>query len=207
MDSKIEQVIGEIEDFIENCKYQPFSNSKIVVDKDELDELLADLRRKTPEEIKKYQRIIRNQERILADAKTEAEKIIAQAQVHTTELISEHQIMQQAYEQANEVVVIATNQAREILSKATADANEIRWGAIEYTDNILHDLEEIIGNAMETTRARTENLLGSLQKCYEELEGNRRSMVPPQMNPSQFQDSSAAEEEAPVPEIQMPDIS
>ena len=114
--------------------------------------------------------------------------------------------MQQAYEQANEVVVIATNQAREILSKATADANEIRWGAIEYTDNILHDLEEIIGNAMETTRARTENLLGSLQKCYE-LEGNRRSMVPPQMNTSQFQDSSAAEEEAPVPEIQMPDIS
>ena len=31
MDSKIEQVIGEIEDFIENCKYQPFSNSKIVI--------------------------------------------------------------------------------------------------------------------------------------------------------------------------------
>ena len=56
MSSKIEQVIDEIEDFVEHCRYQPLSNTKIVVNKDELDDLLADLRRKVPDEIKNYQR-------------------------------------------------------------------------------------------------------------------------------------------------------
>ena len=73
--------------------------------------MIAELRNKSPEEIKRYQKIISNKEAILADAQRKADQIIAQAQVETTQLVSEHQIMQQAYAQANEVVMIATKQA------------------------------------------------------------------------------------------------
>ena len=52
--SKIEQIITEIEEYIDNCKFQPLSTSKIIVNKDEIDELLAELRLRTPDEIKKY---------------------------------------------------------------------------------------------------------------------------------------------------------
>ena len=52
--SKIEQIITEIEEYIDNCRFQPLSNTKIVVNKEEIDELLAELRLKTPDEIKKY---------------------------------------------------------------------------------------------------------------------------------------------------------
>ena len=52
--SKIEQIITEIEEYIDNCKFQPLSTSKIIVNKDDIDELLAELRLRTPEEIKKY---------------------------------------------------------------------------------------------------------------------------------------------------------
>ncbi len=93
MSNKIEQIIDEIEDYIENCKYQPFSNSRIVVDKDEIEDLLSELRRRMPDEIKRYQRMISNKEAILADAQAKADAIIAQAEVHTTELVSEHEIM------------------------------------------------------------------------------------------------------------------
>lgn len=51
--SKIEQIITEIEEYIDNCKFQPLSTSKIIVNKDEIDELLAELRLRTPDEIKK----------------------------------------------------------------------------------------------------------------------------------------------------------
>ena len=68
MSSKMEQIIGEIEDFIDGCKYQPLSNTKIIVNKEELEELIAELREKTPEEVKRYQKIISNKEAILADA-------------------------------------------------------------------------------------------------------------------------------------------
>ena len=122
MSSRMEQIIEEIEEYIDNCKYQPLSSTKIVVNKDELEELLTELEMKTPEEIKRYQKIISNKEAILADAQAKADAIIAQAQVQTSELVSEHQIMQQAYAQANEVVMIATKQAQEILDKATNDA-------------------------------------------------------------------------------------
>ena len=114
MSSRMEQIIEEIEEYIDNCKYQPLSSTKIVVNKDELEELLTELKMKTPEEIKRYQKIISNKEAILADAQAKADAIIAQAQVQTSELVSEHQIMQQAYAQANEVVMIATKQAQEL---------------------------------------------------------------------------------------------
>ncbi len=193
MSSKIEQAIEEIEDFIENCKFQPFSNSKIIVDKDEMDNLLAELRHRTPDEIKRYQKMISNKEAILADAKAKAQSIIEKAQVHTTELISEHQIMQQAYAKANEVVLSATNQAQEILDNATNDANDIRMGAIQYTDDMLNSLEEIIVTAMETTTARTESLLGSLQVCYDKVSTNRRELAPAEMEAAQSQETQTAQ--------------
>ena len=62
--SKIEQIITEIEEYIDNCKFQPLSTSKIIVNKDEIDELLAELRLRTPDEIKKYQKIIANKDAI-----------------------------------------------------------------------------------------------------------------------------------------------
>ena len=58
MSSRIEQIIEEIEEYIDSCKFQPLSTSKIIVNKDQMDELLRELRMKTPDEIKRYQKII-----------------------------------------------------------------------------------------------------------------------------------------------------
>ena len=73
MSRKIEQLIDEIEEYIDSCKYQPLSNSKILVNKEEIDELLRELRMKTPDEIKRYQKIIANRDAILADAQAKAD--------------------------------------------------------------------------------------------------------------------------------------
>ena len=154
MSSRIEQVIDEIEEYIEGCKPKFMSSTEIIVNKDEIDELLRELRMKTPDELKRYQKIISNKEAILNDAKAKAEALINEATVHTNELINEHEIMQQAYAQANEVVMIATKQAQEILDKATNDANNIRMGAIQYTDSSLKNIEEILSHAIEGSQAR-----------------------------------------------------
>ena len=47
MSSRIEQIIEEIEEYVDSCKYQPLSTTKIVVNKEELEELLRELRLKT----------------------------------------------------------------------------------------------------------------------------------------------------------------
>lgn len=186
MSSRMEQIIEEIEEYIDSCKYQPLSNTKIVVNRDELEELLTELRMKTPEEIKRYQKIISNKEAILADAQAKADAIIAQAQIQTSELVSEHQIMQQAYAQANEVVMIATKQAQEILDNATNDANNIRTGAIQYTDDILKSLEDVISNAIDTSQARYDSLHNSLQGFLDIVTVNRA-----ELSPAEAQEKSA----------------
>ena len=100
MSSRIEQIIEEIEEYIDSCKFQPLSTSKIIVNKDQMDELLRELRMKTPDEIKRYQKIIANKDAILADAQAKADSMLEEAQIHTNELVSEHDrrflIMQQA---------------------------------------------------------------------------------------------------------------
>lgn len=178
MASKIEQIIDEIEEYIDNCKTYPLSSAKIIVNKDEIEELLSELRSKTPEEIKRYQKIISNKEAILADAQAKADAILAQAQIKTDELISEHQIMQRAYAQANEVVMSATKQAQDILDTATNDANSIRMGAMQYTDDMLKNLENAIARSMEAARVRHDSYIGSLQEFYNIISTNRAELNP-----------------------------
>ena len=86
--------------------------------------------------------------------------------------------MQQAYAQANEVVMIATKQAQEILDNATNDANNIRMGAMQYTDDILRNLEMSISHAMDSAKARHDNYMASLQEFYDVVSSNRAELNP-----------------------------
>ncbi len=174
--SKIEQIITEIEEYIDNCRFQPLSNTKIVVNKEEIDELLAELRLKTPDEIKKYQRIIANKDAILRDAKSKADAMLSKAQEQTSELVSEHEIMQQAYAQANDIVQQATEQAQQILDSATADANAIRTGAVQYTDDVLANLQNIITHSMENINIKYDNLMKSLSTSLDVVNANRQEL-------------------------------
>ena len=178
MSSKIEQLIDEIEDYIDGCKYQPLSKTNIIVNKEEIDELLRELRMKTPDEIKRYQKIITNKEVILNDARTKAEALIKDATVQTTELINEHEIMQQAYAQANEVVRMATMQAQEILNNATLEANGVRTSAMQYLDEMLANLENAMTATLATTTEHYESFYNTISGYNETVKANRAELRP-----------------------------
>ena len=178
MSSKIEQLIDEIEDYIENCKPKFMSSTDIIVNKDEIDELLRELRMKTPEEIKHYQKIISNKEAILADARAKAESLIKEATIQTNELINEHEIMQQAYAQAGEIVKMATNQAQEILDQAAMEANAMRQAAVEYTDAQLRDLEYKLSHAVDVAALNYDKLISQLNEDLAAISANRAQLYP-----------------------------
>ncbi len=194
MSSRIEQIIEEIEEYIDGCKHQTLSPSNIIVNKEQIEELLQELRTKTPEEIKRYQKIISNKEAILADAQAKADSIIAQAQIETNELVSEHQIMQQAYAQANEVVMIASNQAQDIINQAISESNDIKLRAVSYTDDLLKNLEEVLSHSIDTASARYDSLINSLQGFLDVVSANRAEMHPQEEQSEQ----KAAEKAQPV---------
>jgi cell division septum initiation protein DivIVA len=181
MTSKIEQIIDEIEQYIERCKYQPLSNTKIIVVKEDIDELIRELRMKLPDEIQRYRKIISNKEAILNEAKRKAQELIDATTIQTNELVNEHEIMQQAYAQANEVVDLATHQAQEILDAATIEANNIRGAAMQYTDDMLAHLEMLINRTLKTSADYFDNLAFDLNRYSDEIAHNRMELNPPEI--------------------------
>ncbi len=200
MSSRIEQIIEEIEEFVESCKYQPLSTTKIVVNKEELEELLRELRLKTPDEIKRYQKIISNKDAILADAQSKADGLIAEAQAKVKEMVSQHEVMQQAYAQANETIANANKQAQQILDEATIDSNNIRLSAIAYTDDMLANLEQIMSGAINDAGEKYKNYISAMQSCYDVVTQNRNELAPQvaaahTSETSELEQQLAAEEE------------
>lgn len=181
MSSKIEQIIEEMEDYIFECKPQKFSSTNIVVEKEKIEEYLRELKMKTPDEIKRYQKIISNKEAILNDAREKADALIAQAQAHTDHMVNEHEIMKQAYDQANAIVQQAVDQAQHILDSATEDANGIRQSAMTYTDQMLAELQNIVKSAIDIADSRYGTLVSELKECGAVIDKNR-SVLYPQVN-------------------------
>ena len=176
--SRIEQLIGEIEEYIDGCKYQALSNNtKIIVNKEELEELLVELRLRIPDEIKQYQKIISNQDAILSEARYQADNMIQEATAQTNELVNEHEIMQRAYATANQIVEDAKVQAQSIIDAAVGDANNIRQGAIVYTDDILRNVQNIISGTMGDAQERLGAFLAAMQSSYDIVSSNRNELV------------------------------
>lgn len=174
--SRIEQIIDEIEEYIANCKFQPLSTTKIVVNREEIEDLLRELRAKTPDEVRRYQKIIANKDAILLDAQTKADTMLNQTKETIDQMLNEHEIIRRAMDQANAIVNDATARANEILERATMDANEIRTGSIQYTDSMLETLQTVIGNTIDSAGAKYGVLLKTLQDCFDVLSENRNEL-------------------------------
>ena len=56
--SRIEQLISDIESYIDNCKFQPLSNTKIIVNKEQLEDMLAELRLKTLKKLRNTRKFL-----------------------------------------------------------------------------------------------------------------------------------------------------
>ena len=203
MVSRIEQIIAEIEEYVDGCKFQPLSSTKIVVNKEELEEMLRAIRMKTPDEIKRYQKIISNKDAILADAQAKADQIVADAQAKADKIVSESEVMQKALEQSNRLIEQTNAQAQEIIDNATTDSNNIRMSAIAYTDEMLDNLEKIMGHTLDAAGSRYNSFINSIQSCYDIVTKNRRELSP-QIAPSSYttapEEPAPAEEEAEEPE-------
>lgn len=195
--SRIEQLIEDIYEFVESCRMQPLSSTKVIVPKDELYDLLDELRLRTPDEIKRYQKIIANRDAIIADAEEKAEAILRQTKDKAKDLLNEHEIMQQAYYQANEMVMQASEEAERIRREASEEAEQIRTGALVYSNDVLTEVEKVLANAYDTAISRYDSFIGTLKGNLEIVINNKRELgeqLYPQQNPQNDAVKSSYEE-------------
>jgi HrpE protein. len=174
--SRIEQLIEDIYEFVESCRMQPLSSTKVIVPKDELYDLLDELRLRTPDEIKRYQKIIANRDAIMVDAEEKAEGILRQTREQAKELLNEHEIMQQAYYQANEMIMQASEEAERLRREAIEEAEQLRTGALAYSNDVLADVERILASAYESSASRYDSFIGTLKGNLDIVSSNKKEL-------------------------------
>jgi vacuolar-type H+-ATPase subunit H len=139
-------VLETLEDLIERSSSVPFSG-KCLVDREEVLEIVKEMRLKLPDDIKQAKWVKEERQRILLQAQKEADNILKDAENKIASLVDEHEITKKAYEQANEIV-----------GSAQKNAREIRLGAREYADSVLNKVEEILSDATDVIRTNRKEL-------------------------------------------------
>ena len=135
-------LLETLEDILERSKSVPFSN-KCVLEKDEVLDVIKEIRLKLPDELKQAKWVKEERERILQEAKKEGQDIIKEAENRIISMIDEHEITRKAYDKKVEIIETANEMAREI-TKGTKD----------YADNLLSGLE---GTLLEALRVVQNN--------------------------------------------------
>ncbi|MCM1497620.1 MAG: hypothetical protein NC124_04055 [Clostridium sp.] len=162
----IEEVMNQIEDFLNSCKPSALSANKVIVPRDQFDELFGELKVKIPAEIDRCKKIMRNKEAILMDARKTADNIVAEATAKAKQMVSETEVMAMANQQAYETVEMARVQANDMLAQAVAESNEIRLGSMQYTNDIMMGIRNYVEATMEAEQANYENLITALNNDF-----------------------------------------
>ena len=171
----IEEILVNMEEVLENAKSMPFSD-KVLVDREELFDLITDIRLKMPNEIEQSKWVLDEKSRILEDAKWDAELKIKEAEEERDKLINESEITRRA-----------CTQAEEIVSEAKKVARDMRMGAKEYADDLLMQMEEqmkqldgFVQSALRevslTTEKQAKGFSDMLRQKSEVVQQNRKEL-------------------------------
>jgi vacuolar-type H+-ATPase subunit H len=139
-------ILETLEDVVERGISMPFSG-RCLVDREEILEIIKEVRLKLPDDIKQAKWIKEERQRILLEAQKEANNIIKDAEGRISALVDEHEITKKAYEQANEII-----------ENAQKNARNIRLGTREYADSVLNKVEEILKETMEVIQTNRDEL-------------------------------------------------
>ncbi|HVL64492.1 MAG TPA: hypothetical protein VM573_04900 [Actinomycetota bacterium] len=140
--------IDELQVLIEEAKAVPLSSS-VVVNRDELLELLAQLKEEVPEEIRQARWMSRDRDELLARARKEAERIVAEAREQRDRLLSR-----------TEIVHAAEREAERITDEAKERAAKMRTEAEDYIDQKLAAFEILLNKTLATVSKGRSTLRG-----------------------------------------------
>lgn len=143
---KIYKLLDELKEEIENSPKAVFSNKR-TVDIDICFEIIDDIQRAVPGEIKKAEEMLREKEQIIRRAEEEANSIVSSAEDELKTRVSDNNVIQEAEIKAKELLKLAENNAR-----------EITLGSKEYADDILSEIEKYLADHIELIRKNRSEL-------------------------------------------------
>lgn len=153
-------LLEQLEDILEKSKSVPFTE-KSIVEKNEILNIIKEIRLKLPDELKQAKWIKEERERIIDEAQKEANDIVKEAENRIISMIDEHEITKKAYDKKKEIIEDANDMYREITQGTNA-----------YVDEILANIENNmieLGKSLNGVEISVQNALQTIQNNRKEL--------------------------------------
>ena len=156
----LQALIEELEEIVESASKVPLS-SKCMIDREEVWNVVEQMRLHYPEELKQAQWVKKERDRIINEAKQEAASIIENANQQVVQMVNETEIIKIAKLKSEEIVKEADMEAVEIKHKAEVAAkahyeetkeraDQYKLSAQGYADSLLQTAEKAVNSARDT---------------------------------------------------------
>ena len=172
MANDINRLIDILYERIEDAKAPALKPNMSMVDRDELLDLLDELRAQLPAEIKRAQELLAAREKFVEEAKRDVDRMMRQAELDAKAKVSESEILYAAKEKARQIVGRAEDRSRQLYQVAN-----------EYAEDALARTEEAVQAALDEVkqsrvRFRTASA-AAMQEQRDKLAGRSDPEDPP----------------------------
>ncbi len=150
-------LLDQLEEMVSVSKRVPFSH-RVMVEEDEFAELVEQLRLAIPSEVRQAQRVIRDRERIIAEAQQEASHIIENARSRAEYLVSNEGILNEAKQRSEEILRAAEERRKR-------DKGEIDVYAMQQFNRI----EQALREGLDVIDAAVQETVDQLQQARDSI--------------------------------------
>ena len=156
--------VSDILDAIENLvvdSHRVIFTNKSIINESDLIRLVDDLRNELPQELQEAETIMKDHDKILSEARDEAQRIVEQAKEYANRLVDESAIVKQSQEKAELIMAQAKAQEEEIMSGTMERAQDMANNVNQYANQVFEHLVASVGDSLAVLQQAQEALLKS----------------------------------------------
>lgn len=161
--------IDAMERMLNEAKGSIFSPTAVKIDRDDFLEQLQSLKSMLPVQLERASALMREAERRLADAQSQANVIITSAQSRAADMVRDANEQVRFMASQENVTQLAREKARSMLDKAQSKSDHLTQGADRYCIGVMNDLEEQLHKLERDVQAGLKVLEDRQQKAAEQL--------------------------------------
>ena len=166
MANDVNRLIDMLYERIEDAKSPALKPNMSMVDRDELLDLLDELRAQLPVEIKRAQELLSARDKFVEDAKRDVDRMMRQAELDAKTKVSDSEVLYAAKEKARQMVARAEERCRQLYQVTN-----------EYAEDALARTEEAVQMALDEVKLEfTDDALTAIARKAMEKDTGARAL-------------------------------
>lgn len=159
----IDESINQLEELVNSAKTMPFAN-KSLIDAEKVKDIIEDIRKNLPEEIKRARYVDNEKAKIISEANAKANDIVNTAEERSKSLLQTTDARVKTLIDENNITQQALKEAKVIITKAQAKADDIVNNAQKKSDDLKKATNDLILKNLTTSEQALMNGLDGIRK-------------------------------------------